>query len=259
MKAFAALNGKAFLYESEAAPKFQSNFGGKLRELSGRYKALVNNFNFQNVEAALIHIRKTVMGMTGNCVFGIDNVTDMFPNIPAAQIQRFIQGLKAIRRDMNAQGRKITFVVVTHANRTTGEAADSSLWQNLSEVVISIQEDKQKKGDDYKILRIEKSRYGALSTTLVHREMNNYMHFEFYVEAGDGDHVSVEDETASEEPVELLPITKEVEALFASVYIPKEYGYGQIYNDYKNKFKMKGKDDVRNAIERYKKRIIQAA
>lgn len=243
----------ALLYASEAAPKFKSNFGEKIKELDGRFKAMVNNFKFYDVNNFINHIRDSVMRESGNYVVGIDNITDMFQKISDEKIRCFVRGLKSIRDDMEAQGREITFIVVIHVNRATEEASGSSLWQILFEEVLSIKNEKHMTDSNCKILTIEKSRRGATSSVPIRRNMTKFMHFECspkdVVET-----IAVNDKSASDGIASLLPLTEDIDDFFASIYKPNEYGYGRIFKDYKHKYRIRNRDDVRNAIVRSKKR-----
>lgn len=250
-----------FLLASESSPKFKSNFGVKLAEYGSRFKVTRENFTFKTVDSALTHIRQLVINSIGNCAVGIDNITDMFPKISSTDAKRFIHGLKAIRKEMNSQDREITFIIVVHANIVTGEAAGSSVWQNLGEVVISLSNDKNKSGDDYKIVKINKSRFGACKSISVRRIMTPYMHFEYYSDSDVNVETTINPKSAvgTFDKGELKPITTEVEDFMARIYEPETYGYERIYKDYKTIYPLKNKDHVRNIINRAKKRMTKVA
>lgn len=248
---------EGYLYASESSPKFKTCYGAKLEEIcaGGVFKARINDPNLRNYKRVLRDIRKTAFSSKKNCVFGIDNVTDMFSKMAEREIEYFKNELEAIRLSVEKEGRLVQYFIVTHANSQTGDVAGSKIWQKTSEINIFILEDKKADNPDCKIIHIKKNRLGAQRTIRVRRVMTPYMHFEYCKDCNSDKtlEIALPDKHMTQEDSR-KPITPEVENLFARVYVKGSYGYGRIYNDYKQEFQLNRKDDVRNAIERVRSR-----
>lgn len=168
--------------------------------------------------------------------------------------------MKEIRKCILNQGRKITFIIVVHANRSNGEIAGTAVWENRGEAIFYIEQDKKYNDNDHRVIRIGKNRRGPAYIKIpVKRVMTPYMHFE----CEDNTPKEADDNESEAQPQEMeidtrLPVTPEIEDKFASIYQPGVYGYRQIYNDFKDVYQLKSKDTVKNAIVRSQKRKTAA-
>lgn len=251
---------KVYLYDSELTKEDFSVRYGRAKFNASNVK-IVQSSGFDSLGSFVEHIRKTVLQESCDCVFAIDNMTDMFPRLSEEQVRKFKNDLDNIQREALSRGVKVTFVVVLHSVKNakgTGlqEMAGSVNWNRLFRTVISINPMSQ--NSECKILRVEKDRSSSRREDVVLKIVETpYLHFERCVQAiteesmveGDSSACLVENDIVEETSRIIHNVPFNVALQIKHMFLCLKLSFRKIVKRFNGKYGLKHANQIKRIVD----------
>lgn len=247
-------------YHTEHDTKFNSHYGIKLEQMGNRFQVRYK-CRYNSIQLFVETLSMDLKSVGGNCCVVIDTPSTLFPKrLKGDAVQEFMDGLKLVREDRRSKGVHITFVIVTHKSEWTKSARGSSVWFEDAETFMDVTLDPMDITKQTTIVDITKRKSGPSEIVRLKRVIAPYMHFERIripqtMTTPAPKHPSVP--CAQSTSTTMNPVDKDADLFFHSQYEEGVISYGEMFKMYKDKYLLKSRDSVRNAIQRVENEIIK--
>lgn len=174
---------RVIYYDSESSEKdIQKRYGKFGYDYPDKLSIVCRTFS--SADLLFDDIDKRVEKYDSDVVVCLDNLANIIPKGTSMEINKMFQRQKELKNEVEARGLSVTFIIVTHSQKTTpGKPNEnikgSSQLLNLSTACIELLPSGL--GQEYKIIKVQMSRYranGGKSWT-VKRVEAPYPHFEY--------------------------------------------------------------------------------
>lgn len=157
---------------------FVERYGGVADELpKDRLKVISDGFD--SLDEFFYDLVERIDSVDGNVLINIDSISMVLPSLNGSNPLIFFRRLKKIQRDYkNNEGRYITVLIINHSTKDQEVFLGSSKIGNFTTCRLAILP--CEKGDDYKIVKVEKLRKsGSKESFIIRRVDEPWLHFEY--------------------------------------------------------------------------------
>jgi transposase len=168
-----------FSYDIETEDDdFIERYGGIADKLPKERLEIIDE-GFDSLDEFFYDLVERIDSVDGNVLINLDSISMVLPSLNGSNPLIFFRRLKKIQRDYkNNEGRYITVLIINHSTKDQEVFLGSSKIGNFTTSRLAILP--CEKGDDYKIVKVEKLRKsGSKESFIIRRVDEPWLHFEY--------------------------------------------------------------------------------
>lgn len=168
-----------FSYDIETEDDdFMERYGGIADKLPKERLEIIDE-GFDSLDEFFYDLVERIDSVDGNVFINIDSISMVLPSLNGSEPLIFFRRLKKIQRKYkNEEGRYITVQIINHSTKDQDVFLGSSKMGNFTTCRLAILP--YEKGDDYKIVKVEKLRKsGSKESFIIRRVDEPWLHFEY--------------------------------------------------------------------------------